>query len=158
MTGIEERLEKLGITLGAAPAPAANYVPFVLRGSELFISGQLPMSDGTLQYQGQLNGSGDDEIERGQAAARLCAVNILSQAKAAIGDLGRIEQCIKLGGFVAASTDFTDHPAIINGASDLMVAALGDAGRHTRFAVGTSSLPFGALVEVDALFHIKPLD
>jgi len=153
MSAIEERLEKLGITLPNAPAPAANYVPFVLSGSELVISGQLPMTDGAVIHSGHMGRGADIDI--GQAAARLCAINILAQAKTALGNLERIERCIKLGGFVSCVADFRDHPKVINGASDLMVEALGDAGRHARIAVGVASLPLGALVEVDALFSVR---
>ena len=153
MNEIEERLEKLGIKLPDAPAPAANYVPFVLSSSELFISGQLPMTGGVIVHSGHL---GDDvDVVEGQAAARLCAINILAQAKAALGCLDQIERCIKLGGFISCTSRFTDHPAVINGASDLMVEVLGDGGRHSRIAVGVESLPFGAAVEIDALFHVK---
>ena len=153
---IEKRLAELKITLPAAPAPAANYVPFVLSRTELFISGQLPMSEGAIAHIGHLGDTVD--METGVVAARLCAINILAQAKAALGSLLRIERCIKLGGFVACTPSFNDHPVVINGASDLMVEVLGDAGRHARFAVGVESLPFGAAVEIDALFHIHPAD
>ena len=152
MSKIEERLEKLGIELPDAPAPAANYVPYVLSRSELFISGQLPMTGGVIVHSGHLGY--DVDVAEGQAAAQLCAINILAQAKAALGCLGQIERCIKLGGFVSCTSRFTDHPAVINGASDLMVEVLGEAGRHSRFAVGVESLPFGATVEIEALFHV----
>lgn len=151
--GVEARLADLGITLPAAAAPAANYVPYILTGNSLFISGQLPMKDGAVAFAGKAvtDLSFDESLE----AAKLCAINILAQAKAALGDLERIEQCLRLGGFVNAEPDFADHPKIINGASDLMVAALGDKGRHTRFAVGANSLPLNATVEIDALFSLS---
>ena len=150
---IHNRLKELGIVLPEPSSPAANYVPFVQAGTMLYISGQLPMANGVIM-KGRL-GQGA-AIEQGQEAAKLCAVNILAQANAALsGDLGRIVRCVKLGGFVASTADFFDHPKVMNGASDFMVAVLGDAGRHARFAVGVAALPFGALVEVDAVFEVK---
>ncbi len=149
---VEDRLAALGLTLPQAAAPAANYVPWMMAGEQLHIAGQLPMADGKLAYVGKL-GEGLD-LAAGQAAARLCALNILAQVKAALGDFARVRQCVKLGGFVNATADFTDHPHVINGASDLMVAALGERGRHARFAVGAASLPFNAAVEIDAVFLV----
>ena len=150
---IHNRLKELGIVLPEPSSPAANYVPFVQAGTMLYISGQLPMANGVIM-KGRL-GQGA-AIEQGQEAAKLCAVNILAQANAALsGDLGRIVRCVKLGGFVASTADFFDHPKVMNGASDFMVAVLGDAGRHARFAVGVAALPFGAMVEVDAVFEVK---
>lgn len=148
----ESRLEAQGITLPLPPKAAANYVPFVLAGKQLFISGQLPLGADGLAIKGKLGA--DIDLETGQQAARLCAINILAQAKAALGDLGRIERCLRLGGFVNATAEFTDHPLVINGASKLMFDALGDKGQHTRFAVGCASLPSGVAVEVDALFAV----
>lgn len=150
---IETRLRELGIELPTPAAPAANYIPYALDDSRLYISGQLPMGPDGLAYKGKLGA--DVSVESGQQAARLCAINILAQANAALGSLERIQHCLKLGGFVNATPDFSEHPAVINGASDLLVAILGDAGRHTRFAVGCGSLPFGAAVEVDALFAVS---
>ena len=150
---IHGRLKDLGIVLPQPSAPAANYVPFVLSGNMLYISGQLPSKDGVMM-KGLLGR--DVTVEQGQEAAKLCAVNILAQANAALGgDLGRIVRCVKLGGFVASAVDFFDQPKVVNGASDLMVAALGDAGRHARAAVGVAALPFGVSVEVDAVFEVK---
>lgn len=149
---IEERLNELGIVLGVAPAAVANYVPYVLTGNMLYVSGQIPFENGVVKYTGQL-GAGV-AIETGKSAARLCCINILTQAKAALGDLERIEQCVRLGGFVASTADFHDHPQVINGASDLMVEALSDKGHHCRAAVGCSSLPLNAAVEVEATFKI----
>ena len=149
---VEARLAALGLVLPAAPAPVANYVPAFLAGNLLFISGQISKAaDGTLA-KGKLGA--DLTIEQGQAAARLSALNILSQAKAAVGELDRITRVVRLTGFVNATPDFTDHPQVVNGASDLMVQVLGDAGRHTRAAVGVSSLPLGCAVEVDAILMI----
>jgi enamine deaminase RidA (YjgF/YER057c/UK114 family) len=153
MTGtIEARLKTLGITLPAAPNPVANYVPFVISGNLLFVSGQISKAaDGTIAA-GSLGR--DVTLEAGQAAARLCALNILAQAKAALGDLDRIAQVLRLTGFVNATPEFTDHPKIVNGASDLMVEVLGDKGRHARAAVGVSGLPMNSAVEVDAILAI----
>lgn len=149
----EERLAELGFELPKAAAAAANYVPFVVSGNHLFIAGQIPFLNGEKMHVGRV---GDTlTVEQGQAAAKACALNILAQAKTAVeGDWSRIVRCVKLGGFVNAGPDFDQHPAVINGASDIMVAALGEAGRHARFAVGASNLPFGVAVEIDAVFEI----
>jgi len=150
---ISAQLDELDITLPRLSAPMANYVAQLISGGHLFISGQLPMEDGAVTYTGRLGAELD--IEAGAAAARLCAVNLLAQASAALdGDLDRVKRLVKLGGFVAATPEFTDHPKVINGASDLMVEIFGEAGRHTRFAVGCASLPLGAAVEIDALFEV----
>ncbi len=152
ITTIEERLRKLGIDLPPPAAPAANYAPFLISGSQLFISGQLPMGPNGVEIQGKL---GDViSIDTGQLAAQLCAINILAQARAALdGNLNRLRACLRLGVFVNATSDFTDHPRVANGASDLIAAALAEKGVHTRFAMGAASLPFNAAVEVDALFE-----
>lgn len=146
---IESKLAELGIALPQAAAPAANYVPFVISGGLLFISGQLPMEAGKLACSGTL---GDGvSLEDGQKAARLCGINIIAQIKAALGDLDRVTRIVRLGGFVASADGFTDQPKVVNGASDLMVAVFGDAGRHARVAVGVNVLPLGAAVEIDAI-------
>jgi len=151
---VTERLQGMGIKLPAPAVPVASYVPYVVTGNTLFISGQLPMNAEGQMIKGHLGK--DVNLEEGAEAARWCAINILAQAKAALGgDLERIVRCVKLGGFVAGLPDFTDHPKVINGASDLIVGALADAGKHARFAVGVSALPLGAAVEVDAVFEIK---
>lgn len=149
---IAARLRDLGLVLPPAPSPVANYVPFLVSGNLLFISGQISKAgDGTL-VAGRV---GDTlSVEDGVGAAKVCALNLLAQAQAALGNLDRISQVVRLTGFVNAGPDFTDHPKIINGASDLMVAVLGDKGRHTRAAVGVSGLPAGAAVEVDAIFSV----
>ena len=153
MTGrILKRLAELGVELPKPPAAVASYIPTVITGKLLFISGQVSFDNGKL-IPGKL-GAGLD-IEAGQKAARACALNLLAQAQAALGDLDRIKRCVKLTGFVNAAPDFTDHPKVINGASDLMVEVFGDAGRHARAAVGSSSLPLGAAVEVEAIFEIE---
>ncbi len=150
---VENRLASLGLTLPTPAAPAANYVPFVIDDGYLFVSGQLPMGPDGLAFKGKLGETFN--IPDGQEAARLCGLNILAQAKAALGDFDRLKQLVKLGGFVNATPDFVDHPVVINGASDLMAAVLEERGQHARFAVGCSGLPFGAAVEVDALFSIE---
>lgn len=150
---IAERLEKLGVTLPSPAAPVANYVPFVRTGSQLFISGQLPMNADGIAYTGQL--VQDVSIEDAQQAAKLCAINILAQARAALdGDLEKIVRVVKLGAFVNAPAGFGEHASVVNGASDFMVAALGDRGRHARSAVGSSSLPFNVPVEIDAIIEV----
>jgi len=151
---VEARLAALGITLPEAPNPVANYMPALLAGSLLFISGQISKAaDGTI-VKGRLGA--ELTVEQGREAARASALAILAQAKAAIGDLDRIAQVVKLTGFVAATPEFADHPQVINGASDLMVEVLGDSGRHTRAAVGVASLPLGCAVEIDAILLIGP--
>ena len=153
MSQVTDRLAALGITLPDAPAPAANYVPFIQTGKLLFISGQVPMVDGKITLTGKVGG--DISLEDAQAQARICAINILAQANAATGgDLTRIKQVVKLGGFVACTDDFTNQPEVINGASDLMAEVLGDAGNHARFAVGTNALPRGVCVEIDAVVEL----
>ena len=150
---VEKRLKELGIELPAVTAPVANYVPFVISGNLLFIAGQIPLKDGELQHVGKV-GAGLG-VEEGQKAARLCALNLLAQAKAARGgDLDRIRRCVKVTGYVNCAPDFTDIPTVINGASDLLVEVLGDAGRHARVAIGAGSLPRGVAAEVDAIFEI----
>jgi len=149
---IEARIEQLGITLPQAAAPAANYVPFVQSGNQLFISGQIPMGPDGLEHQGRLGA--DTTVEQGQAAAKLCAINLIAQARAALGDLDRIVRLVKIVGFVNSTADFTDQPKVVNGASDFMVEALGDKGRHARSAVGVANLPFGVAVEVEAIFEV----
>lgn len=153
MSAIEQRLAGLGLSLPQAAAPAANYVPWQRSGGQIIVAGQLPMREGKVAVSGRL---GDGvTLEQGVEAARLCALNILAQVKAACGgSLPEGLRCLRLGGFVACTADFLDHPKVVNGASDLMVAAMGDAGRHARFAVGIASLPLGAAVEVDGLFEV----
>ena len=151
----EQKLAELGLTLPSPAAPLANYVGFVQSGNLLFISGQLAFgADGQLApaHTGKL-GENVAQVD-GLAAGRLCAVNILAQAKAALGSLERINRCVKLGGFVNVAPGFTAMPAIMNGASDLMVAVLGDKGRHARAVVGVASLPLNCAIEVEAIFEV----
>ena len=152
-TSADDNLNRLGITLPDAPAPAANYVPYVVAGNMVYVSGQLPLVDGKLSVTGHVGKNVSTEEAAGQA--RLCAINLLAQLKAACGgDLSHVKQVVKLGGFVACTDDFTDQPEVINGASDLMVEVFGDAGRHARFAVGSNTLPRGTCVEVEGTFLI----
>ncbi|RKR03088.1 RidA family protein [Maricaulis maris] len=152
MPAIDTRLAELGITLPEPVAPVANYVPFVQSGSQIFISGQVSIGPDGL-VKGTLGS--DMDVAAGQAAARLCAINLIAQLKAACGgDLSRVKRVVKLGGFVAAVPGFTDIPMVINGCSDLMVEVFGDAGRHARSAVSCPALPLGAAVEVDAVIEI----
>lgn len=149
---IESRLEELGIALPTAAAPAANYVPYVLSGNLLHLSGQLPIENGKLAVAGLVGR--DVDLPAARRAAELCAVNLLAQARAALGDLSRIRRVVKIQGFVASAPDFTEQHLVVNGASDLLVAVLGDAGRHARAAVGMASLPLNAAVEVDAILEV----
>jgi len=152
---VTSRLEQLGIRLPEAAAPVANYVPFRRSGNLLLVSGQLPLKDGKPAFTGTL-GTDSITIEAAGQAARLAALNVLAQASAALGgDLDRIAACLRLGVFVAATAEFTRHPQVANGASNLMVEVLGDAGRHARAAVGTSGLPLGVPVEVEAMFEVR---
>ena len=154
MTGrIETLLKDLGISLPAPPAPVASYVPTVKTGNLVFISGQIPMGDGGLKYVGIVGQ--DLSVEDGKAAARLCAINLLAQVKAACdGNLDRVTRCVKLSVFVNAVPGFGQHPEVANAASDLMVEVFGDAGKHARAAVGAGSLPRNVAVEVEAVFEI----
>jgi enamine deaminase RidA (YjgF/YER057c/UK114 family) len=155
MTGvIEDKLRELGVTLKSAPAPVANYVPFVRTGNMLVVSGQLCFDgDGKLAATGKLGGG--VSIESGQKAARACAVNLLAQVKAALGNLDKVVRVVRLGGFINSAPDFLDGPKVMNGASDLMVAAFGDKGRHARTTVGVAVLPADAAVEVEGMFEVS---
>ncbi|MBR9835445.1 MAG: RidA family protein [Alphaproteobacteria bacterium] len=151
MTTPETRLSHRGIDLPKPMAAVANYVPFVISGNQLFVSGQVSAGPDGLVI-GRLGETMD--LEAGQAAARLCGINLIAQCKAAVGELSRIKRVVKLGGFVNAHPDFTDIPQVINGCSDVMVEAFGDAGRHARSAVASPVLPLGVAVEVDGIFEI----
>ncbi|RVV97847.1 RidA family protein [Mesobaculum littorinae] len=153
MSDIETRLAELGVTLPEAPVPAANYVPFVRTGDLVHISGQISMRDGELVL-GKLGA--DMEVPEGTAAAKQCAISLLAQVRAACdGDLNRLVRVVKLTGFVNSTGDFTDQSKVINGASDFLVEALGDAGRHARSAVSAASLPMGVAVEIEGIFQIR---
>jgi enamine deaminase RidA (YjgF/YER057c/UK114 family) len=150
---VEQKLAAQGIVLHEPPNPVANYVPFVRTGNLLFVSGQICLgADGKLIAKGKL-GAGVT-VEQGNAAARGCAINLLAQVKAALGDLDKVTRVVRLGGFVNSAPDFLDGPKVLNGASDLMVAAFGDKGRHARTTVGVSSLPADAAVEVEGVFEV----
>ena len=145
---IEEKLKELGIELPPAPAPAANYVPFVQEGNLLFIAGQVPFGpDGKLQYIGKIGADLDEKS--GYQSARLCVLNGLAQIQAALGSLERVKKIVRVGGFVNCTDDFTNQPEVINGASDLLVEVFGEKGRHARAAVGANSLPRGVATEVE---------
>jgi enamine deaminase RidA (YjgF/YER057c/UK114 family) len=150
---IETRLKELGIELPVPPAPVASYVPYVVSGNLVIISGQVTIDNGQLKYVGKVGA--DISLDDGIAAARLCAINVLAQVKAACGgDLERVQRCVRVGVFVNATPDFTQHPEVANGASDLFVAVLDNAGRRARAAVGAGSLPRGVACEVEAIFEI----
>ena len=151
---IDAKLQELGITIPEAAAPVANYVGWVKSGDMVFVSGQVTLQDGDFKYIGKLGDS--ISLEDGQAAARLCAINIIAQLKAACGgDLDKVKRIVKLGGFVNSTPDFTQQPQVINGASDLMVEVFGDKGKHTRAAVSAGSLPLGVAVEVDCVAELE---
>ena len=151
---VEKKLADLGIVLPKPAAPVANYVPFVRTGNFMVVSGQLCLdAEGKLVAKGQLGGG--VSVEDGQKAARACAVNLLAQLKAALGDLDKIVRVVRLGGFINSAPGFTDGPKVMNGASDLMVSAFGDKGRHARTTVGVSALPLNAAVEVEAAFEVS---
>lgn len=153
MGRVDARLQELGITLPTPPAPVASYVPYVIAGKLVHVSGQVSV-DATGGIKGKL---GDAiEVEEGQAAARLCALNLLAQVKAACGgDLDKVKRVVKLGGFVNVTADFSPIPQVVNGCSDVMVAVFGDAGRHARSAVGVANLPLDFAVEVDGIFELE---
>ena len=150
---IEQRLIDHDIELPEAATPVANYVPAVQSGHMLYISGQLPLWNGQRRHIGKLGA--DTSVEDGQAAARLCALNIVAQAKSALGNLDRVVRVVKLVAFVNSTPEFTDQPAVVNGASDLMAEVFGDKGRHARSAVGVAALPLGASVEVEAILEVS---
>ena len=153
MSAAAAKLSSLGYELPAVTMPAANYVPYVISGNMVYFSGTLPMKDGKPQFVGQVGK--EFTVEQGQECARVCVLNILSHLKNALnGDLSKVKRVVRMGVFVNAASDFTAHPQVANGASDLLVGIFGDAGKHARFAVGVSGLPFGVAVEVDATFEI----
>ncbi len=150
---IDARLRELGITLPEPPMPVASYLPYVISGNQVTIAGQVTLQDGKVKYVGRL---GDTiSLEDGEAATRLCALNVLAQLKAACdGDLDRVTKVIRLNAFFNATPEFLDHPRVMNAASDLMAEIFGDSGRHTRVGVGVTSLPLGVPVELDGVFEI----
>ena len=151
---IEARLIELGVELPVPAAPAANYLPYVVSGNLIFISGQISVLNNEIKYVGKVGV--DLSVEDGISAARLCMLNVIAQARAALdGELDRITRFIKVGGFVNSTENFTDHPKIINGASDFLIEIFGEIGRHSRFAVGVNSLPLGIGVEIDAILEFS---
>jgi len=153
-TNIENRLEALGIKLPDAPNPVANYQPYVVSGNLVFMSGQVTIWNGELQYQGKIGR--DYTVEQGYEAARMCGLNLIAQVRAACnGDLDRVKQVVRLGAFVNCIDDFEQQPNVVNGASDLMAEVFGDAGKCTRTNVGVPSLPLGFAVEIDGIFEIE---
>lgn len=151
---VDKKLQNLGINLPEVLAPVANYVGFVKSGNMVFVSGQLPIENGQLKYVGKVGSQ--ISTDEAKVAAKICAINIISQIKSACGgDLEKVKRCVKLGVFVNGDANFTDHPLVANGASDLMVEVFGEAGKHARAAVGSGSLPRGVAVEVDAIFEVK---
>lgn len=154
----EEKLQALGISLPAAAAPVANYLPFAVSGSLLVVSGQLALGPGGKLDPAHMGKLGAEvSVEAGQQAARLCAINILAQVKAALGNLDKISRCMRLGGFINSAPGFINLAGVMNGASDLMVEVFGDKGRHARSTVGVAELPLNSAVEVEALFEIGAL-
>lgn len=152
-TGLYTKLGELGLSLPSAPAPAANYVPYVITGNQVIVSGQISIDDEGEMIVGKLGRTMD--VPQGAQAASRCALSLLAQVKAACdGDLSRLQRVVKLTGFVNSTPEFTDQPAVINGASDLFVELLGDVGRHARSAVSAASLPFGVAVEIEGIFEI----
>ena len=151
---VEKKLQEVGIALQEPRAPMANYVPFVRTGDLLHVSGQICLDgDGKLVAKGRL---GDDvSVDAGQKAARVCAINLLAQVKAALGDLDKVKRVVRLGGFINSAAGFTEGPKVMNGASDLMVAVFGDKGKHARSTVGVAALPADAAVEVEGLFEVS---
>ncbi|HKQ52723.1 MAG TPA: RidA family protein [Pyrinomonadaceae bacterium] len=153
MSRYEETLAELGLTVPELAAPVANFVPYVVTGNLVYVSGQIPTRDGKLDFVGKLGR--DFDVEQGREAARLCVLNVLSVIRHACGgDLDRVARCVRLGGFVNSTDEFTNQPEVMNGASDLVVAVFGERGRHARAAVSVNALPRGVAVEVDAVFEI----
>ena len=150
---VEARLARLGLTLPAAPSPAANYVPFTIAKGLLFIAGQAPVRDGKYAFKGQVGN--EVKVEDAQAAARLCGLNILAQVKSAVaGDWSRVKRCVRICGYISSAPGFFEQPKVLDGCSDLMVQALGEAGRHARSALGVAALRGNVPVAVDAIFEV----
>lgn len=147
----EEKLEELGITLPEAPIPAGNYIPAVKTGNLLFISGQIPLENGKVAYTGKVS---DANLETAQKSAKSCAINILAQIKREAGSLDKVTKIVKLSGFVNSVPEFTQHPKVINPASDLMFEVFGEKGKHARVALGAGSLPLDSMTEIDAIVEI----
>ncbi|MFM9875531.1 MAG: RidA family protein [Nitrosarchaeum sp.] len=149
---IEEKIKQIGIKLPTPPNPAGSYIPVVKTGNLVYVSGQIPMEDGKVSYTGKVT---DENIEMAQKAAKICAINILAQLKKELGDLEKISKIVRLSGFVNSVPEFTQHPKVINAASDLFYEIFGENGKHSRIAVGVSSLPLNSMTEIDAIVEIK---
>ncbi len=149
---IEKKLESLGIKLPNPPIPAGSYVPVVRTGNLLFISGQIPMEDGKVIFTGKVS---DDNLETAKKSARMCAINILAQIKREVGNLDKVSKIVRLSGFVNSVSEFSQHPKVINAASDLFFEIFGDIGKHSRIAVGVTSLPLDSMTEIDAVIEIS---
>lgn len=149
---IEEKIKSIGINIPIPPTPAGSYIPLVRTGNLLYVSGQIPLQDGKVAFTGKVS---DVNIETAQKSARICAINILAQLKKELGDLEKISRFVRLSGFVNSVPEFTQHPKVINAASDLLYEIFGGNGKHTRIAVGVSSLPLDAMTEIDAIVEIK---
>ena len=149
---IEEKLESLGIKLPSPPTPAGSYVPAVRTGNLLYISGQIPMEDGKVIFTGKVS---DNNLEVAQKSARMCAINILAQIKREVGDLDKVSKIVRLSGFVNSVSEFSQHPKVINSASDLFFEIFGEKGKHSRIAVGVASLPLDSMTEIDAIVEIS---
>ncbi len=149
---IDEKIKSLGIKLPIPPSPAGSYIPVVKSGNLLYVSGQIPMEDGKVAFTGKVS---DTNIETAQKSARICAINILAQLKKELGDLEKISKIVRISGFVNSVPEFTQQPKIINAASDLFYEIFGECGKHSRIAVGVSSLPLNSMTEIDAIVEIK---
>ena len=149
---IEEKIESLGIKLPSPPTPAGSYVPVIKTGNLLFVSGQIPMSEGKVMFTGKVS---ENNLESAQKSARLCAINIIAQLKRELGDLERITKIVKLSGFVNSTSEFSQQPKVINSASDLFFEIFGEIGKHSRIAVGVTSLPLNSMTEIDAIVEVK---
>jgi enamine deaminase RidA (YjgF/YER057c/UK114 family) len=149
---IEEKLESIGVKLPNPPTPAGSYVPVIRTGNLLFISGQIPMEDGKVIFTGKVS---DNNLETAQKSARMCAINILAQIKRELGSLDKVTRIVKLSGFVNSMSDFTQHPKVINPASDLFFEIFGDKGKHSRVAVGVACLPLDSMTEIDAIVEFS---
>jgi enamine deaminase RidA (YjgF/YER057c/UK114 family) len=149
---IEEKIKSIGINLPIPPNPAGSYVPVVKSGNLVFVSGQIPMEEGKVSFTGKVS---DANIETAQKSARICVINILAQLKKELGSLEKISRIVRLSGFVNSVPEFTQHPKVINAASDLLYEIFGDSGKHTRIALGVSSLPLNSMTEIDAIVEIR---
>ncbi|MBS3925861.1 MAG: RidA family protein [Nitrosarchaeum sp.] len=149
---IEAKIKSIGINIPVPPTPAGSYIPLVKTGNLLYVSGQIPLQDGKVAFTGKVS---DANIETAQKSARVCVINILAQLKKELGDLEKISRFVRLSGFVNSVPEFTQHPKVINAASDLLYEIFGDSGKHTRIAVGVSSLPLDSMTEIDAIVEIK---